>query len=174
MHRAEYRMPARLWRACAEGVSGEFTLSLVLLQFLILTTDQRPEIVEELSRWNRRKSSRHAPEKFLLSVLLEQVQTSEAVQNVPVPTQAVPLTSGDVNVLDQNTFNPLPQTHRDIPNAPLVPHPMAGITRSLNPSPTVSSSSSVRSTLSSVYPDPEDSQRHSVHSTCHPFCFCLE
>ena len=167
-------MPTWLWRTCAEGVSGEFTLTLVFLQFLILATDQRPEIVEELSRWNRRKSSRHAPEKFLLSVLLEQVQTSEAAQNVPAPTQATPLTSSDMTVL----FNPQTQTqtHRDIPNAPLVPHPMAGIARSLIPSPTVSSSSSIRSTLSSVYPDSDDSQGSPVHSTCgrHLFCCCLE
>src|ERR1700733_11067607 len=120
-------MPTWLWRTCAKGVSGEFTLTLVLFQFLILVTGQRPEVVEELSRWNRRKSSRHAPEKFLLSVLLEQVQTSDAAQNVPAPTQAVSHTSSDMTVLDQNTFNTLPQTHRDVPNAPSVPPPMAGI-----------------------------------------------
>lgn len=84
---------------------------------------QRPEIVEELSKWNRRKSSRFAPEKFMLSALLERVLAAEAVQNAPTPAQAGPSiapifpgSSPSVSSESSSIFSTLPSTRANIEN----------------------------------------------------------
>ncbi|KAF8309507.1 hypothetical protein DL93DRAFT_2170330 [Clavulina sp. PMI_390] len=68
---------------------------------------RRPEIIEELSKWNRRKSSRRNPEKLLIGELVERLQVLDAQvaspAGLPVPGS---LSSPDFSL----DYPPPPQT----------------------------------------------------------------